>query len=350
MNKEEIQTILDNAIAERVFPGAVVGILGNDGGREIISAGRFEYDVDSHEVQAETVYDVASITKSVPVGLLALQLIEQGRLSLDDRIIDLLPEVTTTGAEVALVRHLLTYSYVLKKTEGFSFERASAQDIFRFLFSGELAFAPGSQYQYSNTPFLLLGLIIERLTGEKLYTLARQNIFEPLAMRRATFAPAEWASVPPTEVTSWRGKVQGVVHDETAYILQRDGFDAGCAGLFASADDILNVAEMVLGDGVFRGVRMFEPRTIALMEENALGAIGAWSGIGWELNTLRFMGEHAHEHMIGKTGFTGTCVVIDPRSMKAFVLLSNATFPKRPPNGDAISAVRRAVADGIFRP
>ncbi len=324
--------------------------MGNDGGREIISAGRFEYDAASPEVQAETVYDVASITKSVPVGLLALQLVERGKLSLDDRVIDLLPEVTTAGAEVALVRHLLTYSYVLKKTEGFSFEWASAQDIFNFLFSGELAFMPGTQYQYSNTPFLLLGLIIERITGEKLYTLARERVFEPLNMRYATFAPVNADSIPPTEITSWRGKVQGVVHDETAYILRRDGFDAGCAGLFTSADDVLNVAEMILGDGAFRGARLFEPETVPLMETNALGAIGTWSGIGWELNTPRFMGQYSHEHMLGKTGFTGTCVVIDPKSKKAFVLLSNRTFPKRPPNVDAINAVRRAVADVIFRP
>lgn len=349
MHEFEIHKRLEQAVAERVFPGCVVGTVNRADERTLLPYGHFTYDTDSSAVTGETVYDVASITKSVPLGLLALKLIEEGRLSLDDRVITYLPEIQTRGAGEARIRDLLTYTYALKKNPDptFTLERSTADSIRKYLFTAELAFDPGTRYQYSNAPANLLGFILERIADEKLYALAQRMLLEPLAMRLATFAPTLPSSIPPTEITSWRGEIQGVVHDEQAYVLQRGGQDSGAAGLFASASDLLNVAEMILGEGIFRTQRLFAPGSIALMRNNALADIGASSGIGWELNEARFMGNHCRPTTFGKTGFTGTSLVIDPERGVAFVILSNRTYPERT-DTVGINALRRDISDIVL--
>jgi CubicO group peptidase (beta-lactamase class C family) len=351
MNREAIRVRLEQGREEQVFPGAVVGVLHADGSRTIVPIGRFTYESASREVRSDTQYDVASITKAVPVGLLALSFIDQGRLGLDEQVIRYIPEITIEGRETTLIRHLLTYTYVLEKNPdpNFSYENYKAQDVFDFLYHRPFAFPPGTRYQYSNTPANLLGIILERISGKKLYALAQELVLEPLRMSHSTFRPAMKDTIPPTEITPWRGEIQGVVHDETSFILQREGFDAGCAGLFSTADDLLNVAEMMLDGGTFKGAKILSPETVSLAAANALTSIGASSGIGWELNQPAFMGSYSDEHMIGKTGFTGTCIIIGQRQKKALVLLSNRTYPQRGDVG-GIASVRRDISDIVFAP
>lgn len=346
--RDKIEARLRKAIDDRVFPGAVVGVL-VDGKRQHMAAGRFTYDAASPEVTADTIYDVASITKVVPVALTAIDFIEQKRIDLDDQVVTYLPEIDIKGAEKGLIRHLLTYTYMLQRhpDPNFSYERYTAKDVIDFLFHRPFEFLPGTRHKYSNTPFNLLGLILERISGEKLYTLTRKIILDPLAMVHSTFHPTNKKSIPPTEITAWRGEVQGEVHDETAYIGQKEGYNPGCAGLFSNVDDLLNVAEMVLKKGFFRGKRLFKEETVTLMTTNALANIGESASIGWELNQPYFMGSYAHEHMIGKTGFTGTSIVIDPKKEKAVVMLSNRTYPHRIQNG-ATNAVRSDIADIVL--
>ncbi|OGG59272.1 hypothetical protein A2765_06680 [Candidatus Kaiserbacteria bacterium RIFCSPHIGHO2_01_FULL_56_24] len=348
--EEQLLDVLTEGVAARVFPGAVVGVL-KEGQRTIIPVGRFAYEQSSPAVAEETLYDTASITKSIPVGLLTLKFIEEGKLSLDDRVNTFIPEITRPHAEQGRIRHLLTYSYILKKNSDpqYKVEALTARDILEYLFTREFEYLSGAHYQYSNAPANLLGLILERVSGERLYKLSTRIILDPLEMRRSTFSPADTKSIPPTEVDSWRGVVQGVVHDEQAFILQRDGQDSGASGLFAPANDLLHIAEMVLANGVFKGRRLFKPETIELMRTNALADIGASCGIGWELDQPHFMGKYSHAHMLGKTGFTGTSIVIDPRTKRACVLLSNRTYPQRA-NIEASRAVRRTVADIVFAP
>ena len=344
-----IRERLKRGVVEHVFPGAVTGVVTRAGKRDFITAGRFTYDESSPMIVEDTVYDVASITKAVPVGLLALRYIEEGKLGLDEQVVKYIPEVSMPGREKGLIRHLLTYTYVLAKNldPNFSYEHQRAEDIFDFLYHRSFAFSPGSRYQYSNTPANLLGVILERISGKKLYALAQERVLDPLGMSHSGFHPSKPEEIPPTEIVSWRGEVQGIVHDETAFILERAGYDPGCAGLFSNANDVLNVAEMILNGGSFGGVQIFTERTVSLMVTNALSMAEQSCGIGWELNQPRFMGRHAHEHMIGKTGFTGTCMVIDPKSGRAFVHLSNRTYPKRG-SADPINAVRRDIADAVF--
>lgn len=347
--ENQIKERLAEAIETHVFPGAVVGVVRRDGSRTIMPVGNFTYEADSPAVVRDTVYDTASITKTIPVALLALKCIEQGELSLEDQVIKYLPEITIPDAENALIKHLLTYTYVLKKSPdpNYSHEFLQAADIFDFLYHREFQFLPGTHYEYSNTPGNLMGMIIEKVSGEKLYTLAKKLVFEPLEMKSTTFAPRDKENIPPTEVVSWRGVVQGEVHDEQASVLRKAGFNPGCAGLFSNVGDLLNVAGMMLNRGVYKGEKIFDEETIALMTTNALSGIGESSGIGWELNQPKFMGQYAGDQTIGKTGFTGTVIVADLERGIGFVLLSNRTYPERGSTA-AINEVRRDISDMVL--
>ncbi len=351
MDETGLRERLNRAISEKIFPGAVVGIANGSGDRKIISVGSFTYDAESPRVTDNTIYDLASITKSIPVALLTLLFIERGKLSLDDRVIKYIPEIHIGYAEKGLIRHLLTYTYALKKNTdpNFSYENSSAKDVLDFHFRREFEFLPGTQYQYGNAPANLLGIILERISGERLDVLAEKMISLPLGMKHSTFHPRDKHQVPPTEIVSWRGTIQGIVHDETAFILQREGYIAGCAGFFSNVDDLLNVLEMIQNNGEFKGRRILREKTIAFMTANALSDIGQSHGMGWELNQPRFMGRFAHERMIGKTGFTGTCCIADLVTGRSFVLLSNRTYPRRG-NNESFYQLRRDIADTIFMP
>ena len=348
--KEKIQQRVERAIKEKVFPGCVIGVVYRNGDRRILPFGRFEYSADSNEVKGNTVYDVASITKTIPLAIAALMFIEKGLLSLEDRVIKYVPEISIADREKGLIRHLLTYTYTLKKNPNpnFSYEHSQVKDIFDFLFKRGFEFLPGTHYKYGNAPAVLLGIVLERVSGKKLYDLTKRMVLEPLKMIHSTFSPKDKKRIPPTEIVSWRGKVQGDVHDETSSILQKAGFDSGCAGFFSNAADILNVAEMMLGGGSFKGEKIFNSKTIECMRVNALGAIGEYSGIGWELNQPRFMGNFSSENMIGRTGFTGTCCLVDVMRGVGVVILSNRTFPKRPNNSEAIDLFRRDIVNIVI--
>ncbi len=346
--KEVIKDRLNRAVKEKVFPGGVVGVVQKNGEKVIIPAGSFTYDEGSRVVEAETPYDLASLTKSIPTASVALSLIEQGKLSLDDQFTLFVPECTNQYREKILIRHLLTYSIIGNlPTPGFSFQTATAETMWQNLLSVDLKYPPGDVSQYSNMPALFLTKVIERVTGKGIDVLGREYFFEPLDMLSAIFLPLDHESVPPTEIDAWRGLVQGFVHDETSYILQRDNEASCCAGLFANAPDILKFIEMLLNEGKLHGKRYFSPETVRTMYTNQLASIGASMGLGWELNDPQFMGRFSSETMFGKTGFTGTSCVLDiPRGV-GYVLLSNRTYPKRT-SADAIRQVRRDISDIVF--
>ena len=140
----------------------------------------------------------------------------------------------------------------------------------------------------------------------------------------------------------------GVVHDESARIFAREGRTVGHAGLFSTAPDLLNFLEMLLHGGEFKGRRYFSQKILSDMTTNQISELGNSTGLGWELNQSRFMGRHAGERTFGKTGFTGSSVVCDIERDVAFVILTNRTFPKRPPDDTSIHTLRSDIADIIL--
>lgn len=350
-----IRNLLNRAKAEGVFSRAVAGFVLPDGTRRIVA-------LDTPE---NTVFDIASLTKVCPTSTLALSYILEGKLKIDDRVADHIPELQTNFRDDVRIFHLLTHSLdyrVPMKT----LRTLPPEGILNALFTYQFEKAPGADFNYGNPASVLLGMILQRLTGKDLQQQGRDRFFEPLGMTRSGWDPLtrdfnkiEKAEIAPTEICSFRGReIQGEIHDESAWVL-RKLFPVGSAGMFSCVPDLLKFVQMVLndGDGIApAGIlgmvstnafarEEFAPLTRTMDAETRKNACTA---LGWELSAAKFMGTHVSPRTFGKTGFTGASIVADPSAGAAVVLLSNFTYPHREPSADRIHAFRATLADAFF--
>lgn len=346
----DIRVRAERAVQEKVFPGCVVGFIEKGRRRAVLPFGSYTYDANAAPVLEDTIYDAASITKSIPTASLALRYIDSGRLALTDRLIQYVPEFRNSDRESVTVKHLLTYTL-----GGYAFsalKNKTPDELFATIMTHDFTVHPGSGFLYSNVPAFLLGLVVEKVGGDTLENLAQEHFFQPLGMTRTSLLPQYFSrdDIAPTEIEEWRGHVQGSVHDESAYVFTvKGGRVVGHAGLFSTAPDLLNFMEMLLHQGEMSGRKYLSPGIIAKMSTNQIPELGACTGLGWQLHQS-WMGHSAGEHTFGKTGFTGTSVCADIERGVALVILSNRTFPKRPQDDSAIREFRTDIADIVFGP
>jgi CubicO group peptidase (beta-lactamase class C family) len=313
MNERAIIERAQKAVDERVFPGCVVGAVFADGKRMIVPIGSLAYESGAHEVRAATVYDLASVTKSIPVASLALAFAAEGKFALADPVARFLPELKNDYG--ATIEDLLRYR--VHGVQLSNLRHMTSDAIRNYVFEHGFDGPPGES-NYTNFPAFLLGMIIERVGGKSLESLGRSYFFDRLDMPATTFFPSA-ADCAPTEIDGFdeltagdRGEVCGLPHDESAYQFAIAGECAGHAGLFSTAPDLLNFLEGLLRPNV------------------------------------RFTKSNIDIDGASKTGFTGTSVCVDPSKGVAFVILSNRTYPKRPTDDSAINAFRADIADIIL--
>lgn len=357
--KETLEGLLKRAESEGIFNKAVAGFILPDGRREILALNTPE----------NTVFDIASLTKVCPTSTLALSYILEGKLSVDTKVIDFIPELQTNYREDIRVFHLLTHSLdyrVPMKT----LRTLPAEGILNALYTYQFEKAPGADFNYGNPASVLLGIILQRLMGKDLQQQGRERFFIPLGMTRSGWDPLtrDWNPIPkaeisPTEICSFRGReIQGEIHDESAWVL-RKLFPVGSAGMFSCVPDLLNFVQMILNDGMIANgcggecARVAPAGILKMVSENAFAldsaskystAKDACTALGWELNNAKFMGSKISPHTFGKTGFTGASIVADPDKGAAVVLLSNFTYPHREANADRIHAFRASLSDAFF--
>lgn len=324
---KRIESRVLQAIAEKVFPGCVIGIVRKNGERLITPFGSSIYGTVGKPVTENTIYDVASITKSIPLASLALMQVGEGKLALEDPVSKYLPELKNDyGATIA---DLLRY-----RVAGVQFSTLkdkSADEIIQYVLAHGFDGPPGKSV-YTNLPAFVLGLIVERIEKKSLETLAQEKFFRPLRMEHTSFFPAvPYMELAPTEINERGEEVLGIPHDEGARVFAKANRTVGNAGLFSTVPDLLNFLDALIeGD--------LAPVTL-----------GARNGLGWQLNDSNFMGKHTGIATFGKTGFTGASVICDIERRIGFVILSNRTYPKRPANDDAIFAFRRDIADILLQ-
>jgi len=345
---DHIRKDLQSAIDARVFPGCVAGIYFRNRSH-VIALGRLTYDSDSPSVTEETIYDVASITKVIPVSSLALKLLNDHKISVSDQLVRYFPQFSGSYRENILIQHLLTQTLSFKFRLSDCKEMASSE-IMQKILTADFDYPPGTCFSYANATSILLGLVLENCTGKTLEQAAAEYFFEPLGMNKTSFdvSKLDHDSIAPTEIDSWRGKlIRGEVHDESAWVLRPK--IVGSAGLFTTVPDLLTFVQMLIEGGIYGGRRFFDPETISQMYTNQLCGKDQWTGLGWELNQKSFMGRLCSEFAFGKTGFTGCSVVIDPLKKAGIVLLSNHTYPQRRSNRDTINEIRCKLADNVWR-
>ncbi len=342
---------VQKAIAEKVFPGCAVGWVRKNGEQKIIAHGNFTYEAGSRAVKENSMFDIASITKTIPASFSLLSLIDRGDLNLEDRLVKFVPEFGNfEDKKEVTIKHLLTYTLDLDVPAMSSLKNSTAGEIMDIITKARLKKTVGSRFLYTNSTAFFFGLIIEKVTGKKLDEYADEYFFEPLKMSRTTFHPENFnkEEIVPTEIDEWRGGLlQGVIHDESTFILNKK-YISGIAGLFSTVPDLLKFQEMILGGGVRGEIRYLSEGIIKESETNQLADIGACAGLGWEMSDPMRMGRFFKE-IIGKSGFTGCMVMINIKKEIALAILSNRVYPKRPDDGGAaINGVRRDLADIIF--
>jgi CubicO group peptidase (beta-lactamase class C family) len=332
---------VNSAIAEHLFPGCQIGVLVNDH-ISVFCYGRYTYEMDARMVTQNTQYDIASLTKTLPTAVLALQLIDQNKLSLNDAVQMYVPQFDGMYANKVVIKDLLT------QTVSYSFRLSSEIDknptqLADFILHTDLPEIPGARFSYTNASSILLGWVVEAIHAKSLSEVASTQLFAPLGLSATTFSPQK-QNCPPTENTKERGKVQGTVHDESAAILEELG-SVGSAGLFSTATDLLSFLDCIMN---MKKEKILSKKMITTMSENHVIALGSEHGLGWELHQPWFMGKLSSAQTIGKTGFTGCSMMYDRKRDRAVVILSNALYPKRPLNRDKLNTFRSTIADIVF--
>ncbi len=350
--KEQISLLMHRAIEDKIFPGCTVGWIKN-GEKHIMAFGQHGYQKTTPHVTQDTLYDIASVTKTIPTSSILIKLIDDGVVQISDPVYLFIPEFDTSEDKRGVTLfHLLTYTLDMVLPGMSSMKEMSPDEIVKTVVEATLKYPPGTNYIYVGATSLLTTKVIERITGKGIDEVAQEMFFGPLGMNRTTFFPLKNFSleeIAPTEFDEWRGKtLHGEVHDESSYVLGTTR-PVGIAGLFSTTPDLLRFCEMLLQKGEIDKKRYFSEQMVREMMTDQVSQQDASSGFGWEMSDPRFMGAHASGHAVGKRGYTGCHVLIDPLKMSACVLLSNRVHPKRPENPDGINYVRSALSDLLLK-
>ena len=346
--------VLERGVRDQAFPGGVLAI-GWKNELAIHPFGALAYGPKSAPVKPETVFDVASLTKVIVTTTAAMMLWETKHIDLDSRVARYLPEFARTAKadesecwrERITVRMLLQHSAGLAAHREF-FKRAKGRRaVMDCVMAEPLVREPGTQIEYSDLGFILLGSMIEALTGQPLDAFAQKRIFEPLGMAHSCFNPPRnlRGRIAPTEKDSAfrKRQVHGEVHDENAWAM---GGVAGHAGLFSTAGDVAGFAQMMLNGGMYAHHRLVTRATIEeFTMRRTLG--DSAHALGWDVPVApSSSGRYFSIRSYGHTGFTGTTLWIDPERELFVVLLTNRVHPTRA--NDKIRQVRPAVHDAII--
>ncbi|MGD0824333.1 MAG: serine hydrolase [Terriglobales bacterium] len=342
-----LDPIVNEAIAQRQIPGAVV-IIGHDGQVVYRKAyGSRALEPRREPMTVDTVFDCASLTKVIVTTTAIMQLWEQGRFRMSDPVAKYLPEFAQNGKQDITIRQLLIHYSGLAPDLDLTKPWEGKETAYRMAFEVAPERSPGAVFVYSDINFVVLGALVERLSGESLDEYALKHIFEPVGMKETRFVPPHaWEPrIAPTEEDENHHLLRGVVHDPTA---RRMGGVAGNAGVFSTADDLAIFAQALLDGG--RGV--LTPATVAKMTAPQQPVNGtAVRGFGWDidspLSTNR--GELLPVGSYGHTGFAGTSLWIDPTTRTYIVLLTNAVHMNVVPPKEKGSAValRTKVATAV---
>ncbi len=342
---DNIDAIAQEGIREHKWPGVLV-LIGHDGHVIFRRAyGMRSLVPDRETMTADTIFDMASLTKILATATSVMQLYEEGKIRLDDPVAEYLPAFAANGKGDITVRELLTHYSGLPPDLDLREPWSGKDEGMRRDMDAVPMTPPGVAFRYSDLNFITLGALVEKVSGEPLNVYAAEHIYAPLRMTHTGFLPpaSELPLIAPTQWDEHHHMLHGVVHDPTS---RRMGGVAGHAGLFSTADDVSIYAQQLLDrlEGKPSTFPLNE-RTLIKMTIPESPATGtSLRGFGWDIDSP-FSGNRGTLFPVGSfghTGFTGTSLWIDPTSDTYVVVLSNAVHPDGP---TGITALRGRIAD-----
>lgn len=339
-----IESLISLAIEAGKLPGCVLTVGRRD--RVLLSRafGQRQILPTPQPMTSDTIFDLASLTKPIATGTSVMLLVERGRLQLNDRVAQHWPEFGTRGKEALTLFELLTHQSGLIADNPLADYEQGTDEAWRRICDLSPRTPPRTRFVYSDVNFLVLGRLVENVTGETLASFSAREVFDPLGMADTRFVPPEdWRPrIAPTTQKAGRWLV-GEVHDPRSHLL---GGVAGHAGLFSTAADLAVYAQMLLHGGRAGERQILKPETVAQMiqghaiptlvgsttppgAEPTLPTAETVRALGWDRQSKysHNRGQGWSDAAFGHGGFTGTVLWIDPEKDLFFVFLSNRLHP-----------------------
>ena len=300
----------------------------------------------------DTIFDIASLTKVVATTTAIMQLSDRGLLSIDDPVGKYWPEFARNGKAPLTLRQLLLHISGLRVEIDPQVRWSDYPGALAAIAMDRLFRAPGTKFRYSDIDFIVLGEIVQRVSGQHLDIYCTEKIFRPLMMRQTSFNPPEnWrARIAPCNVENGRLR-WGEVQDPTTYLF---GGVAGHAGVFSTADDLSLFAQMLLNGGESQCTRILSPgAVVAMTKPQNIPGSSIHRGLGWDIESPLSKEFNASfpAGSFGHTGYTGTSIWIEPRSKTYLIILTNRLHPSgkgqvKPLRAKIAAAVAAAVPMG----
>lgn len=335
--------VVGQALEQEAFTAACVLV----GRREKVlfrrAYGRLSIDDSAGFCSEHTRFDLASLTKPLVVGMLALRAMERGKLCLWDKL--------SAFIEAPPDKRDITIAQILTHTAGFPVGlhlwkmAQSMEHSTELLLAAPLSAPPGTMVQYCCAGYILLGQLLECLYGIPLNELAMQEVFWPLKMKNTSYLPTG-GNIAATEMQDEGRCLCGVVHDENARFL---GGVSGNAGVFSTMDDLALFVQMLAAEGALPdGSRYLSPATLRLAMDNHTPGMAQGRGLSFYLPAYDngYTGDLFPKATVGHTGFTGTSFTYDPTTGLYLVFLTNRVCPSRDSTG--IYRVRRLLHNVVY--
>ena len=348
LTSERVSNYLRSRIEQGIFPGAQYAV--GEAGRIVAedAVGCAVITPERVAANLDTIYDLASLTKPLVTALLAVILAERGLLDLRAPLADYLSEFDIEEKRHITLTHLLTHSSGLPAWHALYHEKTLPEvvpAIARLPLESRPDKDSPPHVVYGDLNYILIGYVLERVTGDRLASIARREIFEPLKLERTMFNPPpelkretaatelgrdyerqcviEMEKESPLDLApASTNLVWGEVHDGNAHFL---GGVSGHAGLFSTAREVFKIANQFLRESL-----LVSPRSLGLFRTNFTPGGESHRSLGWLLATTNdcSAGPRLSDLAFGHTGFTGTSVWIEPEPRRVLVLLTNRVHPK----------------------
>jgi len=353
-NLTGIDDIAREAIAEHATPGCVV-LVAKDG--KVIFNKAYGYHTYDKAIpdQITDIFDLASMTKITATTVEAMKLTDEGKLNLEATLGDYLPQTRSSNKNDIQIRELLMHQAgLIPDIKGFekvkpadhSTDSSAAyptrvsdhyflrKDYYKDVMFPDILNSPlktRGQYVYSDVGLVLMMEVVENITAIPENVYVQQQFYKPLGMQTAGFLPLyrfNQNQIPPTENDQEfrQSLLDGYVHDPTAALM---GGVAGHAGLFASANDVAILYQMLLNRGTYGGTQYFKPEVVDLFTSKQSAV--SRRGLGFDrwdpIADRHYPSKLASPQTYGHTGFTGTCIWVDPKYNLVYIFLSNRVHP-----------------------
>ncbi len=369
-NLDKIDGIVNEAISQHATPSAVVMVVKN--GNVIFNRAYGSHTYGGAEpTQIDDIYDLASVTKTAATTIAVMRLYEQQKLDLNGSIGSYFPEAKETNKEFIPLREVMlhqagfinldfpsymksqdhstdsSYAYPVKVSDNYFVRRNYYQEAMLPKMLNSPIKTRG-QYVYSDISMYMMKEVVEHQSGAPLDQYVLNEFYAPLGMRTAGFNPRrrfEREKIVPTEQDDYFRKtlLQGYVHDQGAALV--DGV-SGHAGLFASANDLAILNQVLLNGGKYGGIEYFKPETVDLFTSRQSGV--SRRGLGFDRSDGgNYPSALASSGTYGHTGYTGTCVWVDPKNELIYIFLSNRVYPSVSNKLNSLR-IRPRIQDAIY--